>query len=103
MVKVLQYVYLQFILIGCRCIMFFFQWTNLIGPSQKSNTFNGPQIDAFTTNKVCGSVSCNPPIYKYKPALLAKGYETNCGGIENILDAHSLVHMGCMLPTSLLE
>lgn len=30
MVKVLQYIYLQFILIGCRCIMFFFQWTTLI-------------------------------------------------------------------------
>jgi hypothetical protein len=79
--------------------MFFcFQWTTLLGPSQKSNTFDAPQIDAFTTNKVCGNVSFNSLIYKYKLALLAKGYETNCGVIENILDAHSLVHMGCMLP-----
>ncbi len=65
-------------------LVVFFQWTTLIGPSQKSNTFNCPQIDAFTTNKVCGGVSFNPPIYKYKAALLAKGYETNCGVIENI-------------------
>ncbi len=99
MVKVLQY--LQFILIGCRCILFFFQWTTLIGPSQKSNTFNAPQIYAFATNEVCGSVSFNPPIYKYKPALWAMRQIV-------VLLRISWMHVlwciwGVCCPTSLLE